>query len=175
MRRALHNPAQHKQSVDVYRTQQQTSTVVAGDKRYLNRGPNAVSDAFTVNGNSTANALDVLPNDSDPDGDADYHRRGRHGCARHRADQRQQDVVHANAGIHRPRHVHLHDRRSQRTDVDRDREHLGDGGQSSTHRAARFRDGRKEQAGGDRVLANDSDPDGDALTIMSFTQPARAR
>ncbi|MGH8800115.1 MAG: OmpA family protein, partial [Casimicrobiaceae bacterium] len=69
VRRALHNPAQHKQSVDVYRTQQQTSSVVAGDKRYLNRGPNAVNDVFTVNGSSAANALDVLANDSDPDGD----------------------------------------------------------------------------------------------------------
>ena len=69
VRRALHNPAQHKQSVDVYRTQQQTSSVVAGDKRYLNRGPNAVGDSFTVNGSSVANALDVLANDSDPDGD----------------------------------------------------------------------------------------------------------
>ena len=69
VRRALHNPGQHKQSVDVYRTQQQTSSVVAGDKRYLNRGPNAVGDTFTVNGSSTANALDVLANDSDPDGD----------------------------------------------------------------------------------------------------------
>jgi outer membrane protein OmpA-like peptidoglycan-associated protein len=69
VRRALHNPAQHKQSVDVYRTQEQTSRVAAGDKRYLNRGPNAVGDSFTVNGSSVANALDVLANDSDPDGD----------------------------------------------------------------------------------------------------------
>ena len=70
VRRALRNPAQHKQAVDVYRLQQQTSSVTQGDKRFLNRPPVAVNDAFTVTGNSSANALDVLANDSDPDGDA---------------------------------------------------------------------------------------------------------
>jgi outer membrane protein OmpA-like peptidoglycan-associated protein len=69
LRRALHNPAQHKQAVDVYRLQQTSTTVTQGEKRYVNRPPVAVSDAFTVTGNSASNALDVLPNDSDPDGD----------------------------------------------------------------------------------------------------------
>jgi outer membrane protein OmpA-like peptidoglycan-associated protein len=69
VRRALHNPAQHKQAVDVYRLQQQTTSVTQGEKRFLDRPPVAVNDAFTVTGNSGANALDVLANDSDPDGD----------------------------------------------------------------------------------------------------------
>jgi outer membrane protein OmpA-like peptidoglycan-associated protein len=69
LRRALHNPAQHKQTVDVYRLQQTSTTVTQGDKRFINRPPVAVNDAFAVTGNSTNNALDVLPNDSDPDGD----------------------------------------------------------------------------------------------------------
>ena len=70
VRRALHNPAQHKQAVDVYRLQKQTTSVTQGEKRFLNRPPVAVNDAFTVTGNSGANALDVLANDSDPDGEA---------------------------------------------------------------------------------------------------------
>ena len=69
VRRALHNPAQHKQAVDVYRLQNQTTSVTQGEKRFLDRPPVAVNDAFTVAGNSGANALDVLANDSDPDGD----------------------------------------------------------------------------------------------------------
>ncbi|HEX5863775.1 MAG TPA: Ig-like domain-containing protein [Casimicrobiaceae bacterium] len=70
LRRALHNPAQHKQAVDVYRLQTQTSSVTQGEKRFLNRPPVAVNDAFTLAGNSAATALDVVANDSDPDGDA---------------------------------------------------------------------------------------------------------
>ena len=69
LRRALHNPAQHKQTVDVYRLQQTSTTVTQGDKHFLDRPPVAVNDAFTVTGNSASNALDVLANDSDPDGD----------------------------------------------------------------------------------------------------------
>lgn len=67
LRRALHNPAQHKQQVDVYRTQEQATTIAAGEKRYINQPPVAVNDAYTVEGNS-ANSFDVLANDSDPDG-----------------------------------------------------------------------------------------------------------
>jgi outer membrane protein OmpA-like peptidoglycan-associated protein len=69
LRRALHNPAQHKRTVDVYRLQQTSTTVTEGDKHFLDRPPVAVNDAFTVTGNSASNALDVLANDSDPDGD----------------------------------------------------------------------------------------------------------
>jgi outer membrane protein OmpA-like peptidoglycan-associated protein len=69
VRRALHNPAQHKQIVDVYRLRQTSTTVTQGDKHFLDRPPVAVNDVFTVTGNSTSNALDVLANDSDPDGD----------------------------------------------------------------------------------------------------------
>jgi outer membrane protein OmpA-like peptidoglycan-associated protein len=69
LRRALHNPAQHKQAVDVYRVQQTSTTVTQGDKHFLDRPPVAVNDVFTVTGNSASSALDVLANDSDPDGD----------------------------------------------------------------------------------------------------------
>ena len=70
LRRALRQSLPHKQTVDVYRQQERATTIAAGEKRYINRPPLAVNDSFTVAFNSTANSLDVLANDSDPDGDA---------------------------------------------------------------------------------------------------------
>ncbi|MEO8133999.1 MAG: Ig-like domain-containing protein [Betaproteobacteria bacterium] len=70
VRRALRQSLPHKQTVDVYRQREQSTTVTPGEKRYINRPPIAVNDAFTVLFGSTGNAFDVLANDSDPDGDA---------------------------------------------------------------------------------------------------------
>ncbi|MGH8712849.1 MAG: Ig-like domain-containing protein [Casimicrobiaceae bacterium] len=173
VRRALHNPAQHKQSVDVYRTQQQTSSVVAGDKRYLNRGPNAVNDAFTVNGNSTANALDVLPNDSDPDGDAIT-------------------IVAVGMPVHGIAQINgsrlSYTPAAGYTGADTFTYTIADPkGLTSTATVSitvtavdhppiaqpDFATAKKNTPVAIAVLANDSDPDGDALTIVSFTQPAR--
>jgi outer membrane protein OmpA-like peptidoglycan-associated protein len=67
LRRSLHNTMSHKQSVDVYRQQERDVKVATGDKRYVNRAPSATMDAFTVNQDTTT-PLDVLSNDSDPDG-----------------------------------------------------------------------------------------------------------
>jgi hypothetical protein len=67
LRRSLHNTMSHKQSVDVYRQQERDVKVAIGDKRYVNRAPSATMDAFTVNQDTTT-PLDVLSNDSDPDG-----------------------------------------------------------------------------------------------------------
>lgn len=68
LRRALHNTTTHKQSVDVYRQQDSEISVASGDKQYVNRAPVAQADAFTANRGETA-MLDVLANDSDPDQD----------------------------------------------------------------------------------------------------------
>src|SRR5207244_8796525 len=70
LRRALRQSLPHKQTVDVYRQREQATTVTQGEKRYINRPPVAVNDSFTVAFNSVGNPLDVLANDSDPDGDA---------------------------------------------------------------------------------------------------------
>ena len=67
LRRALHNTLPHKQTVDVYRQQEREVKVATGDKRYVNRAPKATMDAFSVNQDTTT-ALDVLSNDTDPDG-----------------------------------------------------------------------------------------------------------
>ncbi len=67
--RALRNPAEHKRTVDVYKFVETTSTTTLGPREYLNEGPNAADDAITVEFESSANLVDVLANDSDPDGD----------------------------------------------------------------------------------------------------------
>jgi outer membrane protein OmpA-like peptidoglycan-associated protein len=67
--RALRNPAEHKRTVDVYRFEKSTSTTTLGPREYLNHPPVAHDDVATVDRDSTSNAIAVLGNDSDPDGD----------------------------------------------------------------------------------------------------------
>ena len=67
--RALRNPAEHKRTVDVYKFEEQSSSTTLGPRIYLNGPPVAANDAVTVNFESSANVIDVLANDSDPDND----------------------------------------------------------------------------------------------------------
>ena len=67
--RALRNPAQHKRTVDVYRFERDTTTVALGEREFLNRAPAAVDDTATVARNGDGVFIDVLANDEDPDGD----------------------------------------------------------------------------------------------------------
>ena len=69
MSRALHNPAQHKTAVDTYRWVETNTAKSTGARRFLNRGPAAVNDAYTIECNAPV-TFNVLANDSDPDGDA---------------------------------------------------------------------------------------------------------
>ena len=69
MSRALHNPAQHKTAVDTYRWVETNTAKSTGTRRFLNRGPAALNDAFTIECNAPV-TFNVLANDSDPDGDA---------------------------------------------------------------------------------------------------------
>lgn len=68
--RALRNPAQHKRVVDVYRYEESSTTSTVGEREYLNRPPTAADDELTLHGCVTSFSIDVLANDSDPDGDA---------------------------------------------------------------------------------------------------------
>ncbi len=68
MARALHNPAQHKTAVDTYRWAETSSEQSIGARRYINRGPAAANDAYTVDC-SAPTTFNVLANDTDPDGD----------------------------------------------------------------------------------------------------------
>ncbi len=68
--RALRNPAQHKRSVDVYRFERSATTVTLGEREFLNRAPLPENDTATAARNGAEVFIDVLANDTDPDGDA---------------------------------------------------------------------------------------------------------
>ncbi len=69
IRRALRNPVRHKRIVDFYRYQESTTSITEGDVVFDNQPPVANNSQFTVEQDSVDNTLDVLANDSDPDGD----------------------------------------------------------------------------------------------------------
>ena len=67
--RALHNPSQHKTTVDSYRWLEASTAQATGPRRFINRGPAAVNDAYVVDCAAPI-TFNVLANDTDPDGDA---------------------------------------------------------------------------------------------------------
>lgn len=68
MSRALRNSVTHKTTVDTYTWSAATTTTTLGAKSYLNRPPVAVNDSTSATC-GTAVAVNVLGNDSDPDND----------------------------------------------------------------------------------------------------------
>jgi outer membrane protein OmpA-like peptidoglycan-associated protein len=67
--RALRNSVPHKTSVDVYRFTQTSATDTLGARRFLNRGPAAVNDSVSAACGATT-VVNALANDTDADGDA---------------------------------------------------------------------------------------------------------
>lgn len=67
--RALRNPVAHKRTVDVYRFETVETTETLGPQVLVNRPPVAVDDVASVPRNAAGQAIAVLANDSDPDGD----------------------------------------------------------------------------------------------------------
>jgi outer membrane protein OmpA-like peptidoglycan-associated protein len=67
--RALRNPAEHKRTVDVYRFETVQQDTTLGPVQFINRAPVAVDDVASVRNDATV-SIAVLANDSDPDGDA---------------------------------------------------------------------------------------------------------
>lgn len=67
LRRALHNPAGHKRTVDFYRRAELDTTVTWGVRNY-NQFPTPRDDDYMVSGYRPTN-LPVLTNDTDPEGD----------------------------------------------------------------------------------------------------------
>lgn len=65
--RALRNPGEHKRTVDVYRFETTEATTTLGPRVYLNRPPVAQNDSAST-AVATSVAIAVLANDSDPDG-----------------------------------------------------------------------------------------------------------
>ncbi|MEP7084177.1 MAG: Ig-like domain-containing protein, partial [Betaproteobacteria bacterium] len=136
----------------------------------LNRPPVAVNDAYTVDQNSVANSLNVLSNDSDPDGDAlsiTAVGSPAHGTA----------TISGNRVLYTPSAGYSGADSFSYTIAD------GRGGTATAtvsitvvtaNRPPVARDDRfliSDQFTDLDVLANDSDPDGDALTIVAVTQP----
>jgi outer membrane protein OmpA-like peptidoglycan-associated protein len=68
--RALHNPAKHKRTVDVYRYEETESKTTLGDVEILNVVPTLSDDGLTVFRNSSNTLIDVLNNDSDEENDS---------------------------------------------------------------------------------------------------------
>lgn len=67
--RAMRNPAEHKRTVDVYRFETVASTTTLGPRIFSNQPPRAQNDTASTAIASPV-SIPVLANDSDPDGDA---------------------------------------------------------------------------------------------------------
>ncbi|TAG50312.1 MAG: OmpA family protein [Betaproteobacteria bacterium] len=176
--RALRNSVPHKTSVDTYRWVNTTVSQSLGEKRYINRGPVAVNDSYSL-ACETPTLFSVLANDTDADGDT-LTITNVSGSARGTVaivgNQIRYTPTAATCG-----------------GADSFTYTITDGkGLSSTATvtiavAAPIVVNKPPVVRDDRyvvpcrtgqpldVLANDSDPDGDALTIVSITQPPTPR
>ncbi len=170
VRRALRHAIPHKQSVDSYRGAEITRTTTTS-RAYLNRAPIAQDDVATVP-SSVTTTINVLANDSDPDGDkltivsvttpangsavvvgnAVVYTSG----ARFGGTDSFSYTVDDGAGGRTTARVNVTVQRSNQLPVANMDKYTGSG--FGTWRLT--------------VLANDTDPDGDPLTIVSFTQPS---
>lgn len=170
LRRALHNTVSHKQSVDVYRQQEREVNVTSSEKHYINRAPSAQNEAFLVNSGETA-LLDVLANDSDPDQDLlqiTSVTLPAHGIASVSGNKISYTPAPGFIGLDNFSYTITDDKGATSTAqvtvtvsaINRTPVAAGDTFSVPSSRPSVL-----------NVLANDSDPDGDTLTIESFTQP----
>ncbi len=172
IRRALRTPVRHKREVDVYRTEQSSTEVVEGQTVFDNQQPSLQDDIFNVDQDSADNMLNVLSNDTDPDGDSLQIisvSAPANGTVNIAGDQ---TIYTPNAGFTG------NDTFSYTVDD-------GFGGQQSANvtvivapgNAAPIAVSDSASANAGQtisidVLANDSDPEGDAINLVSVTQPA---
>jgi len=176
IRRALRNPVQHKRVVDTYRYEEVTETVTEGEIELANQPPEANDNQFTVEQDSVDNALDVLANDSDPDGDPLT-------IVSVSAPGHGQATISGNEILYTP--VAGFSGTDSFTYTIDD----GFGGQATaTVTVAVERSNEPPEANDNEfaveqdsvdnaldVLANDSDPDGDPLTIVSVSAPGNGQ
>ncbi len=172
VRRALRNTVPHKTTVDTYRGAE-ISKATSTSRTWVNRPPVAQDDAVTIAQDATA-TIEVLGNDSDPDGNALTIVAV--GTAAHGAV-----AIAGNALRYTPAAGYL--------GTDSFTYTIDDGAgaratatvrvtvQHANHAPVANDDYIAVGYTGDwplNVLANDTDPDGDALSIVSFTQPQPA-
>ena len=173
LRRALRNPSEHKRTVDYYRIERTRSEISTGPVTPVNSAPQALDDSATVAINSSANVINVLANDSDPDGDS---------LSISTISQPANGMVTNNGSnvSYTPN--------PDFTGVDTFTYTIVDPGGASATASVTVQVGgvganRPPQANDDNavtnqdtrvtiaVLANDSDPDGDELSVSAVTQP----
>lgn len=172
IRRGLRNPVQHKRIVDYYRYQESTTSVTEGEIEFANEAPQAADDQFTVETDSAENTLDVLGNDSDPDGDTLTIIDVTQPANGQASISGSQVVYTPNAGF-------------TGTDSFEYTVEDGFGGEASATVNVTVQSPNEPPVVGDLsastlrnqpvdidVLAEASDPDGDDLSIAGFTQPA---
>ena len=170
LRRALHNTTPHKQSVDVYRHQEREVSIASGDKNYINRAPNAQNDAFSVNSGETT-LWDVLANDNDPDQDAltiTSVTLPANGVARVSGNKVSYTSAIGFAGPDSFSYTTADSKGAVSTalvTVTVNAVNHPPVAMDDVYVVSAFFDSAHN------VVQNDSDPDGDALTIVSFTQP----
>ncbi len=177
--RALRNPAAHKRSVDVYRFERSSTATTHGDRQYANRPPVAVDDGKVLESCPLSLNLNVLANDSDPDGDpltVIAAGTGQYGTTRINADG--SITYTANAGDD-GRLCGLGDSFTYTI-----RDSFGATATATVRLTPLPRPNRAPLAHDDAastaigtpvridVLANDSDPDGDALVLEGAATPA---
>ncbi len=110
-----------------------------------NRAPVAADDAATTTFN-TAVTINVLANDSDPDGDSLSISADHAAGERHRDDQRRGHRLHAGCRILRRRSLHVHDQRRPRRRGDREHHRHGDAATESSAGCGRRRCNRQPPA-----------------------------
>lgn len=175
MTRALHNPAQHKTSVDSYRWVEASTEQTTGPRRFINRAPSAVNDSYTVDC-SAPTTLNVLANDTDPDGDV-------LAITSVSAPGKGTAVVSAGKIVYTPNAASC----AGATDSFSYSISDGKGGTSTATVSVTIKSSNNAPVAVNDVfivpckvnsvldvLANDSDKDGDPLTITSITQPSKA-
>ena len=170
MRQALRTPALHKRTVDVYRSKEETQTETR-TRDWINRAPAAQDDTYAVAAGSTT-TLAVLANDTDPDNGDTLSLVSVTGASRGQVRIEGQQLIYtaSSGGGGQDKFSY--------TIKD------GQGSVSSANVVVTITSANRPPiAGNDRyvvsgriatslpVLTNDSDPDGDPLTIISVTQP----
>jgi outer membrane protein OmpA-like peptidoglycan-associated protein len=172
IRRALRNPVRHKRIVDFYRYQESTTSVTEGEIEFANQAPQATDDQFSVEVDSIDNALDVLANDSDADGDT-------------LTIVSVSEPANGQISISGDQLLYTPDAGFTGSDSFSYTIDDGFGGQASANVTVTVESPNQPPVVGDLsvttqrnqrididVLAEASDPDGDALSIAGFAQPS---
>jgi outer membrane protein OmpA-like peptidoglycan-associated protein len=171
--RALRNPAQHKRTVDVYRFERSSTTTTLGPRQFANTGPNAVDDSVSIARDAAATSIGVLANDTDPENDPltiTGTSAPAHGTVTFSAGQVSYTPAAGYVGT--DSFTYTISDGFGGSDTATVTITIGDGGNRPPVAANDTAQTPPATPVRVSVLANDSDPDGDTLTIASVGTPA---